>query len=214
MKFLFILGLLAMSFLGPVAFASAQLTKILEKYSKSSALEVQIKKIDEKITLGSKSTSQGTMKYAAGKIYLILEGDVKTEFFYKDKKITLVEHPDQDFDKEGKRKVTILSKNKPVLIEGLLKLFSNTKSFLKEFKVISEKEEDGSLIVSLEPPQKNLKSFSLVINKKEKRIDSIIFVDDVDTKTTLELSNFKPNKKNPQSTFEFEPKPSDEVIPE
>lgn len=196
------------------AYASPQLTKILEKYSKSSSVQVQVKKIDEKLTLGSKSTSQGILKHADGKIYLVLENDRKTEFFYNNKKITLVEYPDQDFDKDGNRKVTILSKTKSPIIDGLLRLFSNTKSFLREFKFISEKTEDDSLIVELKPPQKNLKKFSLILNLKEKLIDSIILVDDVDTKTTLELSELKLNHKISQNTFEFKPMKSDEVIPE
>ncbi len=196
------------------ASASLQVNKILEKYSKSSSVEVQIKKIDEKLTLGSKTVSQGILKHAGGKIYLILESDKKVEFFYKDKKITLVEYPDQDFDKDGNRKVTVLSKNKPAIIDGLLKLFSNTKTFLREFKVLSEKPDGDSLVVELKPPQKNLKSFSIILNKKDKLIDSIILIDDVDTKTTLELKSLKLSEKISPSTFEFKPMKSDEVIPE
>ncbi len=196
------------------SFASSELTKTLEKYSKASSLEVQIKKNDEKVTLGTKSTSQGVLKHKAGKIYLVLDSDKKTEFFYNNKKITLVEYPDQDFESDGKRKVTILTKSQPALITGLLKLFSNSKSFLKEFKVVSEKNEEGSLIVDLKPEQKNFKNFSLVINPKKKLIDSIIFIDDVDTKTTLELSNLKLGSSIPNSTFTFKALKSDEVVPE
>lgn len=213
MKFHIFFGYIILLFTSS-SFASSDLKKTLEKYSKASSLEVQIKKNDEKVTLGTKSTSQGILKHKAGKIYLVLESDKKTEFFYSNKKITLVEYPDQDFESNGNRKVTILTKSKPALITGLLDLFSNSKSFLKEFKVVSEKNEEGSLVIDLKPKQKNFKNFSLVINPKKKLIDSIIFIDDVDTKTTLELSNLKLSASIPNSTFTFKALKSDEVIPE
>lgn len=196
------------------ASASHELTKVLQKYSSASSLIVDLVKTDEKATLGTKTKSQGQLKHSGGKIYLILESDKKVEFFYKDKKIHLIEYPDQDFDKNGKRKVTALTKTKPALITGLLDLFSNTKKFLNNFQIISEKKEKDILTAQLKPQVKNLKEFTLVVNTKSNTIESILFVDEIDTKTTLELKNLKLNKKIPTAVFEFKPLKSDEVIPE
>ena len=193
---------------------SPELKKVLKKYSSAKSIDVDLVKTDEKTTLGTKTTSHGNMKYNEGKIYLVLESDKKVEFYYKDKKINLVEYPDQDFDKNGKRKVTILTKNKPALISGLLDLFSNTDRFLKNFEVLSEKKEKDKLTAHLKPHIQNLKEFTLVIDTSRNLIESIIFVDEIDTKTTLELRNLKTDLHIAKSTFEFKSIKSDEVIPE
>lgn len=168
----------------------------------------------KKNALGTKTSSEGILKFSKNKIYILLNGDKKIEFYYKANKIWLVEYPDLDFDKNGKRKVTILTKSTPVLLKGLINLFSNQKKFLKEFKIVKESKDQDNLIVELKPTEKNLKSFSLVINVKERSINQVTFVDDVDTKTTLELSQLKLNRKMTAADFQFKSQKTDEVIPE
>lgn len=211
MKFLSFTCLILMSFF---AHANPEFTSILSKYTSATNVEVNLKKTDEKMTLGTKSASEGTLKFAKNKIYISLNGDKKIEFFYNNNTIWLVEYPDLDFDKNGKRKVTVLKKSTPVLMSGLINLFSNQKKFLKEFKVLSEKKEGDNLVVSFKPAQKNLKSFVLVIGLLDKTINKVIFTDDVDTKTTLELDKLKLNKKMDASTFQFKKLKSDEVTNE
>jgi len=194
--------------------ASPELTQVLSKYTKASSVEVSLKKTDEKNALGTKTSSEGILKFSKNKIYILLNGDKKIEFYYKANKIWLVEYPDLDFDKNGKRKVTILTKSTPVLLKGLINLFSNQKKFLKEFKIVKESKDQDNLIVELKPTEKNLKSFSLVINVKERSINQVTFVDDVDTKTTLELSQLKLNRKMTAADFQFKSQKTDEVIPE
>lgn len=194
--------------------ASPELTQVLGKYTKASSVEVSLKKTDEKNALGTKTSSEGILKFSKNKIYILLNGDKKIEFYYKANKIWLVEYPDLDFDKNGKRKVTILTKSTPVLLKGLINLFSNQKKFLKEFKIVKESKDQDNLIVELKPTEKNLKSFSLVINVKERSINQVTFVDDVDTKTTLELSQLKLNRKMTAADFQFKSQKTDEVIPE
>lgn len=196
------------------AHASPELTQVLGKYTKASSVEVSLKKTDEKNALGTKTSSEGLLKFSKNKIYILLNGDKKIEFYYKANKIWLVEYPDLDFDKNGKRKVTILTKSTPVLLKGLINLFSNQKKFLKEFKIVKESKDQDNLIVELKPTEKNLKSFSLVINTKERSINQVTFVDDVDTKTTLELSQLKLNRKMTAADFQFKSQKTDEVIPE
>ncbi len=209
MKFIFVFALVS-SFILEVQ-AAKEFTKTLNKYASAESIQVGLKKTDEKSTLGTKTISEGTLKFAKDKIFILLNGDKKIEFFYKNKTIWLVEYPDLDFDKNGKRKVTILKKSKPVLISGLINLFSDQKQFLKEFKVLSEKKDGDKLTVEFKPAQKNLKSFTVVISQKDRLIKQVLFTDDVDTKTTLELSDLKLNKKMQAADFEFKKIKSDEV---
>jgi outer membrane lipoprotein-sorting protein len=203
-----------MSLLCLPGFASNEFTKILNKYTSATSVEVKIKKTDEKITIGTKSTSEGVLKFAKDKIFISLKGDKKIEFFYNNNTIRLVEYPDQDFEKDGKRKVTELKKTTPALMLGLIHLFSNQKKFLKEFKVLSEKKVDENLIVEFKPSQKNLKTFTLLFGLKDKTINQVMFTDDVDTKTTLELDQLKLNKKLNSNDFEFKKLKTDEVTTE
>jgi outer membrane lipoprotein-sorting protein len=213
MKFLsvFLIFLLTMN----GAFAAKELnkefTKTLSKYSTAQNVEVGLKKTDEKAALGTKSVSEGVLKFAKDKIYIMLNGEKKIEFFYKKNTVWLIEYPDLDFDKDGKRKVAVLKKSTPVLMSGLINLFSNQKKFLKEFKVISEKQDGNTLTIEFLPKQKNLKSFTLIIDKKDRLIKQVIFTDDIDTKTTLDLSNLKMNKKMSSSEFDYKKLKSDEV---
>lgn len=194
--------------------ASSELTQILNKYSQASTVEIKLKKTDEKAALGTKTTSDGLLKYSKNKIYIMLNGDKKIEFYYNKNKIWLVEYPDLDFDKQGKRKVTILTKTSPSLIKGLLGLFSNQKKFLKEFVILKEVKEKDLLTVDLKPNEKSLKAFTLIINTKERSLNQIVFVDDVDTKTTLDFDQLKLNKKMSSNEFQFKAQKADEVIPE
>ena len=52
--------------------------EILQKYANASNITVAIEKQDEKMALGTKTISEGTIKYSAGKIYLVLNSDKKT----------------------------------------------------------------------------------------------------------------------------------------
>ena len=209
MKFICVFALVS-SFIFE-AHAAKEFTKTLNKYASAESIEVGLKETDEKSTLGTKSISEGTLKFAKSKIYILLNGDKKIEFFYKNKTIWLVEYPDLDFDKNGKRKVTVIKKSTPALISGLINLFSDQKQFLKEFKVLSEKKDGDKLTVEFKPTQKNLKSFTLVIAQKERLIQQVLFTDDVDTKTALDLSDLKLNKKVQAADFEFKKLKSDEV---
>lgn len=201
----------AVFFIFNYAIAAKEFTKTLNRYSTAQNIEVSIKKTDEKAALGTKSISEGTLKFAKDKIYILLNGDKKIEFFYKKNTVWLIEYPDLDFDKTGKRKVAVLKKKTPVLMSSLINLFSNQKKFLKEFKVVKERQEGNVLTVEFLPAQKNLKSFVLVIDKKEHTIKQVIFTDDIDTKTTLDLTDLKMNKKINSSEFDYKKLKTDEV---
>lgn len=187
-------------------------TEILDKYSAAKFITAAIEKKDEKLTLGTTSSSSGVIKYSLGKFYLILESDKKTELFFKDHKLTLVDYPDQDFDKEGKRKVTIMSNNIPPFLQSLSNLFSSSKAFFKEFEITESALKDGVLHLKLSPRQGNLKDFKIEMNIKDKILTSVSFIDDVQTQTTILFKDLKLNKKIPKNTFEYKILKSDQVV--
>lgn len=182
----------------------------LEKYSRSSTIQFDIKKIDEKITLRSEST--GVLKFHKNKIYIMQNGDKKTEVFYVDNVLTLVEYPDADFGPNGNRKVTILKNTPSPLIKSLSSLFSDPKSFTKEYLVISEKIVDGLLVLELKPKQKSIKNLVLKIKPADHSLIELSFIDDVETKTTLLFSNVKLNSKMSKADFQYRPLKTDEVM--
>lgn len=195
------------------------LQKILLKYAKASSIKSDIKKTDEKIILGSKSESQGIFKIQKDNIYILHTNDKKIEVFFMNKTLTLVEYPDSDFETlasaDGiKRKVTILKKSTPPLIKNLLSLFSSPKNFNKEFSLISQKSEGNIQTIELKSAQKNIKNLNLKIDKKNLNLLELSFVDDVDTKTTLQFNNLKLNALMNKSEFQYKQLTTDEVITE
>lgn len=188
------------------------LQNILEKYSKAKSLQFDIKKTDEKMTLGTKSEIDGVLKYQKGQIYLIQRGEKKVEVFYANKTLTLVEHPDVDFNPDGKRKVTVLKKNTSPLIKSLLGLFSNPKNFVKTFPVKEQKEQNGVLTLGLNSKLQNIKNLTLKINSKDSELKELSFIDEVDTKTTLNFLNVKYNTKIDGADFRYKIQKTDEVV--
>lgn len=191
---------------------SSVLQKALDKYSKATSVQTEIKKTDEKMILGTKSETAGVLKYQKNKIYISANGEKKVEFFYSDKTLTLVEYPDAEFEKNGHRKVTTLKKSIPPLVTSLLNLFSSPKNFGKEFKTLSEKKEGDEYLITLQPAQKNLKNFSLAVDAKNYQIRQLSFTDEVDTKTTIQFMNVKLNTKINKADFQFTKLKTDEEM--
>jgi len=190
------------------------LQKTLQKYSKASTLQTDIFKTDEKIILGTKSEATGSLMLEKNKIFISQNGEKKVDFYYNNNTLTLVEFPDADFGKDGARKVTTLKKSVPPFVKSLLNLFSNPKGFNKDFKTISETKKDNEVVVELKPAMKNLKNFTLKINAKENEITELVFVDDVDTRTTIKFTKIILNKKIKKDAFLYTRLKTDEVITE
>ncbi len=186
--------------------------EILQKYANASHITVDVEKQDEKLTLGTKSSAKGFIKYSSGKIYLVLNSDKKTELYFKNGKLTLVDYPDEDFDKNGIRKVTVVTKKTPAFLKSLVDLFSNPKIFFNEFKITDSNLKNDVLILSLKPTVDDLKEFKLTLDTKNKTIESISFVDDVDTKTSIFFKDLNLKRKISKSTFEYKSKASDQVV--
>lgn len=202
------------TFTAPAAAKSSVLQKALDKYSKAVSLQMDLRKTDEKVILGTKSEAKGSLKYHSKKIRIDLEGEKKTEFYFGNKTLILVEYPDLDFNPNGGRKVTTLKKTIPTFVNSLMNLFSNPKGFNKDFSVISEKKDGDITWIELKPALKNLKNFNLKIDHKKNLITEIVFVDDVDTKTTIQLLNTVFNKKMNKTDFVFKKIKTDEEIAE
>jgi outer membrane lipoprotein-sorting protein len=193
---------------------AGSLQKILEKYAQASSLQADIKKTDEKIILGTRAESKGKLKYANKKIRITLEGEKKVEFLYANRTVTLVEYPDADFAPNSGRKVTVLKKSIPPFLDSLLNLFSNPKIFNKAFAVVSEKKDKETLTIELKPEQKTIKNLTLKIDLKTNVLTEVVFVDDVETKTTIEMTETAFNKKLDKNEFTFTKLKTDEEMKE
>ena len=186
--------------------------EVLQKYANAKHITVDIEKQDEKLTIGTKTISKGIIKYASEKIYLLLNSDKKTELYFKNGKLTLVDYPDEDFDKNGIRKVTIITKKTPAFLKSLIHLFSNPKTFFNEFKITESNLKNDILTLKLKPNSDDLKKFELTLDTKRKTIESLSFVDDVDTKTSIFFKELNLKSKISKMTFEYKSKSSDQVV--
>ena len=186
--------------------------EVLQRYANSKHITSDIEKLDHKLTIGTKTVNKGSVQFSSGKVYLKLQADKKTELFFKEGKITLVDYPDEDFDKNGPRKVTIITKDKPAFLQSLVNLFSNANKFFNEFKITKSVLKDDILTLDLSSNIKNIKNFKLVINTKNKEISSLEFTDDVQTQTTINFKNLDLKKKIDKSTFEYKGLKTDQEI--
>lgn len=186
--------------------------KILSKYAAASGITIEIEKIDEKKTLGTKKVTQGTLSIAGKKFNLTTVGDRKTEIILNAQKIWLIEHPDKDFDPTGKRRVTELSKNQPTLAKQIVNLFSSPQNFFSSFTISNAEVKEDLLTLTLNPKTKDLKSFQIIFDSKKSQLKSIQFVDDIETQTTLVFKKYDFASKLPAQLFEFKKLKTDEVF--
>ena len=184
--------------------------EIINHYSKAKFITADIKKIDEKSVLGTKTVSQGLIKYSSGKFYLLLQSEKKTEIFFKRRNLILVDYPDLDFDKEGVRKITHIKDQAPAFLKSLIDLFSNSKNFFDQFKIIDTSLKEDILTLDLKPKLKGLKDLNLELNIRDKTIQTIHFIDDIKTATTIEFSHVDLKTIIPKATFEFKSQKSDQ----
>lgn len=185
---------------------------ILGKYSSATALQFSIEKTDEKKALGTKSSQLGQLIYSSGKINLVLNGDKKTEVIFNGKSLWLIEYPDVDFDPKGKRKITLLAEQQPVIAKQLVSVFSSPTVFAKSFSVVSEKIEGATLTAEYKSANTEIKNFKIDFNTKTKLIEKISFVDDVQTQTSIVFQKTQFLTSAPKGVFQFIRKKNDEVM--
>ena len=193
------------------------LQKTLHKYASASSLQTVIIKTDENVALGKKSESKGLLKYQNKKIFIVFNGEKKTEFYFDKQQLILVEHPDADFVTENTksppvRKVTTLKKTLPPFLNSLLSLFSNPGVFNKEFTVVSEKTENNVTTVQLTPVEKMIKNINLKIDTKTYFVNEINFTDDATNKTSIQMSQTILNSKLNKADLIFTKQKNDEEI--
>lgn len=186
--------------------------EIIDRYGKAKFITADIEKTDEKIILDTKTISKGIIKYSAGKFYLLLQSDKKAELFFKGRHLTLVDYPDLDFDKDGARKITRIKDKTPAFLKSLIDLFSNSKVFFDQFKILDTSIQKNILILNLKPTRGSLKNFQLELNTKEKTIQAIHFTDDVKTVTTIQFNHLDLKTMIPKEIFEFKAKKSDQEV--
>ncbi len=188
------------------------ISQILKKYSKAAGIRAQFVKTDFKKTLGIKKSSTGELQYAAGKINVSTMSDKKVEIIYNGKNLWVIEYPDLDFDPKGKRKVTEIADHKPALAQQLINLFQEPADFLKNFKIMSEKENGKMKTVMFQSKDKAIQNFEVEFNTDKMLINSIQFVDDVQTETHFELKQTEFLKKSTENIFEYKRLKNDEVM--
>lgn len=188
----------------------SQSIKILQKYSKAPEVVLDIMKTDMKKTLGTKTDVQGTLNYSQGKIFYVVEKPNKVEIIFN-KKVWLIEYPDLELDPEGNRKVTVFDSNKVVFIKKMSELLSKPESALTKKTTYDSKE--NQITISLpDSKEQVVKDLKVVLNKKDQTIDTISFVDDIGTETTVKVNKTTFEKKSNSKKYSYKKQKSDETI--
>ena len=184
--------------------------KILKKYNSAEAVEMQTKKQVTKVTLGTKTETDGVFLYSKNKIHFSAEKPNKTEIIYN-KNVWVIEYPDLELDDKSARKVTIFDSNKAPFIKTIAELLSAPDKFFTKETLITEK--DGQLSIESDKIiSTNLKKFVVVLNTKEQITSSILLTDDLNTDTTFSIQKTDFLKTAPKNKFTYKKIKTDEIL--
>jgi len=193
---------------------STQAVAILDKYTKESGSQINVKMTTEKKSLGTKTTNTGTVSVVNGKINISLEGDKKSEMIFDGSKVVLISYPDVDLDPNGKRKVLQIKSKGKNHLNLISLLFSNPKKFFSSFKTSKKILDSGDYTLTLVDKKAELKPMTLEFSASSEIIKKITYADDVDTEITIELEKPKFPKAMPKNLFKYVKKKNDEEIVE
>jgi len=193
---------------------SSQAITILDKYTKDSGSQINVKMMTEKKSLGTKIVNNGTVSVVSGKINISLDGEKKSEMIFDGNKVVLISYPDIDLDPNGKRKVLQIKSKGKNHLNLISLLFSNPKKFFSTFKISKKTLDSGDYALTLVDKKGDLKPMTLVFSSNNEIIKKITYADDVDTEITIELEKPKFPKAMPKNLFKYVKKKNDEEIVE
>lgn len=181
---------------------------ILKPYSQAVAINFKVEKKEIKKTLGTESVEQLDAIYSQNKLVLTKKNPL-TEIIYN-KNIWIIENPDLDLDPSAKRKVTVFKNIKSEVIQKMTSLFSKPDQLLQAIDAFEQK--DNILMISLKNKNEGFKKLQVEFNTTTKQMTKITFIDDIETETTLLISDVKFLKSAPKGVFKYTPKKGDEVV--
>lgn len=190
--------------------ANEAIVKILNKYKKAKAVEILVKKEENKKALGTQQVAEGVLVYSQDKINFLIEKPSKSEIIYN-KNVWIIEYPDLELDAKGHRKVTVLDSKKLSFVKKISQIFNGSVRLNHEIKLtkLEEKTAEASIKIS---KNDSLKEVLIAFDLKDQLISQIITIDDVDTESKFNFIETKFLDSVPKGKLNFKKLKSDEIF--
>ncbi len=184
--------------------------QILKKYNKVPAVEMKTVKKVSKATLGTKTQADGVLVYSKNKIHFITQQPTQTEIIYN-KNVWVIEYPDLELDEKAARKVTMFESSKVPFVKSIAELLSAPEKFFDKETII--KDQGGLLTIETNKIKNtSIKKFSVVLDKKNQVISSLLLTDDLNTDTAFLIQKTEFLKKVPKNLFSYKKMKTDEIL--
>jgi len=190
---------------------SEALNQTTQKYRSSKMVQMDVKKVIDSELLGKQTTYDGKIYLADGKFRWENKTPDETLLVFDGATIWSVQIPPKAFG--GPNQVGIGKVDKKTKSQILISTLLGRDPISKSFKVLKEEKTKDSVKVEIAPLKDDLvvKSITLLLNPKEKKLMELSYVDDVGNKTKMQFSNIKFLNKEDKKLFKYQPSKSDQV---
>ncbi|MEY4617476.1 MAG: outer rane lipoprotein carrier protein [Pseudomonadota bacterium] len=207
------LGLAALLFLftAPTAFGAKKssmpidLSATLKFYQESKGLVLEVNKSVKNTMLDKETNYPGLIQLADGKFHWETTSPDKNLLVFDGSFLWNIQYPPEDFKSAPLQvaKMSLKSKNSPLII---LEIFGSKP--LSQFFGVTTKLQDGDIIKYALKEKKmdlGLKNIILTINKKDHRVVSLSYVDELENETILSIKETQLDAKLKTDLFSYKP---------
>jgi outer membrane lipoprotein carrier protein len=185
------------------ATAMAVLKEVNKKYRNSKLVRIEADKKVSSELLGKTTSYQGVIYLAQGKYRWEIETPEKSLLIFDGEIILNVQYPPKDLG--GPVQVAKAKLDKNTKSQILISTLIGKEPIEKNFKVIEEKTEEEILSVELQPltGDVRVKGLTLSVDVKTKQIKKILYKDDVDNTTDINMNKTEFLSKENKELFKY-----------
>lgn len=187
------------------------LKETVQRYQKSSLVQMKVEKKVTSELLGSDRTYSGSIALANRRFRLETAEPDKSLVVYDGRYLWTVQYPPQGFD--GKVQVARAKLDKKNQNQVLLSDLLVGNGVLTHFNFLSEKADADKLELSAKPKhnEEQISDLKITLDKKSKEITEVNYADELGNRTVMKFTEIKMGKKAKPQIFEYKPEKGAEV---
>ncbi len=190
--------------------APSPLDDVVARYRTSKLVSMDVVKTVKSKVLNKETKFAGKIYLSQSKFRWDTDTPEKTQIIFDGKTIWNVQHPSAELPGPVQVAKSKVDKNtkKQILLATLL----GTSEVKKNFKVLKTETQKDEKVYFLEPKGGDLQVKDLVIRLNGKKINSIMFKDDIGNQTEMSFKNVEFSKKQNAKLFNYTPPKEAQVI--
>lgn len=181
------------------------LNQATAKYRNAKMIEVSVEKIVKSELTGKETNYKGKIYLSSGMFRMVNTEPEKSVLVFDGSTIWNEQPPSPDFP--GPIQVTksrMSGKNKS---QALFATLLTKEPITKNFKILSEKKNNGEVVYEAVPltSELNVKALTVKIASASKQVSEISYKDDIGNLTVMKFSNPQFKTKIDQKVFQYKP---------